>query len=98
MDRYDELIKSLENYLNATDDNGHLMFKQTAEAIGALKSAIDEKQTLLDEALEDLAKENDCKNCAHVGQCSAHRIERNFAYGGCSQWQWRGAKLIYKAS
>jgi hypothetical protein len=98
MDRYDELIKSLEKYTNIQDEYGHSIFTQTAETLTALQSDANEKQKLLDEALRDLAKCNDCKYCANLDQCSPHRIERNFNYGSCAKWQWRGAKTVVKAS
>jgi hypothetical protein len=98
MDRYDELIRSLEKFKYFLDENGHSVFAETAEAIGALQSVLDEKQKLLDEAMEDLSKSNDCKYCAHINECSAHRIERNLAYGGCANWKWHGAKVVCRAS
>lgn len=98
MDRYDELIKSLENYKDITDECGHSLFIRTAEAIEALQAAVDEKQKLLDEALEDFAKVKDCKYCANIEQCSMHRIERNLAYGGCVNWHWHGMHRVNQAS
>ena len=68
------------------------------EIINALQSTIDEKQKLLDAALCDLAKGSDCKYCANIGQCSTHSVERNLAYGGCARWNWKGAKVVERAS
>ncbi len=98
MDKYNELIKSLENYRDVPNESGHTVIKQTAEAIEALQYEIDEKQKLLDEALDNLSRCSDCKYCANIGQCSNHSIERNLAYGGCGRWQWSGAKKVEKAS
>ncbi len=98
MERYDELIKSLANYRDIPNDCGHTVFIQTAEAIEALQSAVEDKQKLLDEALNDLSKGCDCKYCSNVSHCNTHRIERNFAYGSCDKWQWRGKETADKAS
>jgi hypothetical protein len=98
MDRYDELIKSLETYKDITDECGHSLFIQTVEAIEALQTAVGEKQKLLDEALEDLSSVKECKYCSNIEQCSMHRIERNLAYGGCDKWQWHGTDAAVKAS
>lgn len=105
MDKYNELIKSLdelihsiESYQSVPDKNESLLLKRTAEAIVALQTDLGDKEKLLDEALHDLAQENACKNCAHIDSCTAHRIERNLAYGGCAKWQWRGAKTVVMAS
>jgi len=98
MDKYNELIKSLENYKETPTECGNAVFKRTAEAIEALQNAVEKKQQLLDEALEDLSKGCDCKYCSNISQCSNHRIERNFAYGSCDKWQWRGKELAEKAS
>jgi hypothetical protein len=105
MDKYNELIKSLdelihsiESYHSVPEKNESLLLRQTAEAIEALQTDLGDKEKLLDEALRDLAQENDCKNCAHISQCSTHRIERNLAYGGCDKWEWHGAKSVVKAS
>ncbi len=93
MEDYNVMTQSLENNTDMPE------VKRTAETLEALQSVIDEKQRLLDKALEDLSKGKDCKYCANVGQCSSHCVERNLAYGGCSKWQWRGgAKLISIAS
>lgn len=98
MKKYDALIETLEKHKDIPDECGHSIFEQTAEAIGALQSVIDEKQRLLDEALQDLAKSNECKYCSNIDQCSLNRIDRNLAYGSCSKWQWHGAKTAEKAS
>lgn len=98
MDRYEELIGSLEKYRDFLDEQGHSVLAQTAEALLTLQGVVNEKQKLLDEAMDDLSKSNDCKYCAHINECSAHRIERNLVYGGCANWTWRGAKTICKAS
>lgn len=98
MNKYDELIESLENHRDTPDESGHSIFEQTAEAIESLQSVLDEKQKLLDEALEDLAKSNDCKYCLNLDQCSLSRIDRNIAYGSCSSWQWHRTKTAEKAS
>ncbi len=98
MKKYDELIKSLENYRDTSDDCGHTVLKQSAEAIETLQSVLGEKQRLLDEALDNLAKDSECKYCSNIDQCSSRSIERNLAYGGCGRWQWRGIKAIEKAS
>lgn len=95
MKNYDNLMESLESHRNKPDECGHSTFEQTIEA---LQSAINEKQKLLDEALGDLAKSNDCKYCSNIDQCSLNRIDRNLAYGGCSKWQWHGSKAVDKAS
>ncbi len=58
----------------------------------------DELKKLFDEALGDLAKDCDCKFCSNLSQCSTRRVERNLAYGNCSNWEWRGAKMAEKAS
>lgn len=58
----------------------------------------DELKKLFDEALGDLAKDCDCKFCSNLSQCSTRRVERNLAYGNCSNWEWRGAKTAEKAS
>lgn len=63
-----------------------------------LKQSLENYKNLLDEALGDLAQDNDCKHCANVAQCSARRIARNFTYGGCFEWQWRSADKMEKAS
>lgn len=98
MMNYDNLMESLESHRDKPDEGGHLMSEQTAEAIEALQSVINEKQRLLDEALGDLAKSNECKYCSNIDQCSLNRIDRNLAYGSCSTWQWHGAKTADKAS
>ena len=105
MDKYselikslDELIKSIENYRDIPGEGGTLVLRRSAEAIESLQSDLDDRQRLLDKALEDLATETDCKNCANLDHCSAHRVERNLAYGGCDKWQWRGAKVAVMAS
>ena len=98
MKKYDELIKSLENYRDTSDDCGHTVLKQSAEAIETLQSVLGEKQRLLDEALDNLAKDSECKYCSNIDQCSSRSIERNLAYGGCGRWQWKGAKVTEKAS
>ena len=98
MERYDELIKSLENYRDIPNDCGRTVFKQTAEAIEALQTAVEKKQKLLDEALGDLSNGCDCKYCSNISQCNTRRIERNFAYGSCDKWQWRGKITSDKAS
>lgn len=98
MEKYDELIKSLKNYRDKTEECEPSVLKLTAEAIEKLQTAINEKQKLLDEALNDLAKGCDCKNCANIDACNIRRIERNLAYGGCSKWQWKGAKIADIAS
>lgn len=98
MERYDELIKSLQTYSNIPNDCEHTVFKQTAEAIEALQSAVEKKQKQLDEALGDLSNGCDCKYCANVKNCNTRRIERNFAYGSCDKWQWRGKLTAEKAS
>jgi len=98
MEKYNELIKTLENYRDLPDQSGHEVLKETAVAIQTLQSAIDEKQRLLDRALGDLASCGDCKNCANLDHCSSHRIERNMAYGRCAQWQWKGSKAEEMAS
>jgi hypothetical protein len=105
MDKYDELIKSLdglirsiENDQDIPDEGERNLLKRTAEALESMQFDLGYKQKLLDEALADLARENDCKNCAHINLCNAHRIERNLAYGGCDKWQWRGAQIAVKAS
>lgn len=63
-----------------------------------LKNTIENYKSLLYEALQDLAKNKDCKNCANVAQCSAKRIARHFAYRNCFEWQWRSANKVSKAS
>ena len=98
MEKYNELLKSLESVNNEPETCDRSIIKQTAEAIQTLQSAIDEKQRLLDEALSDLAKGHDCKNCSNIDRCSIRRIERNLAYGGCSSWQWKGLKTEEIAS
>ncbi len=97
MDRYDELIKSLEKYMCVKDELGNSLFAQTAEAIKALQAIVEEKQKSYAGALEDLENGRECKFCAHVDICSTQRIERNLVYGGCSKWQWRGIKTEVKA-
>jgi hypothetical protein len=74
------------------------MENRNALTIEALQSVLDEKQRLLDEALVDLAQCHDCNCCANLSKCSNHRVERNMAYGGCADWQWRGAKSLIWAS
>lgn len=98
MEKYNELIKSLENYRDTSNDCGNSVFMQSAEAIETLQSVLGEKQKLLDEALDNLAKDSDCKFCANIVKCSTRCVERNLAYGGCSRWQWRGIKAVEKAS
>lgn len=98
MEKYNELIKTLENYKDASNDSGHAVLTQTAQALELLQSAVSEKQKLLEEALGDLAKDGDCKYCAHINECRLQRIERNMAYGGCAKWEWRGAKKEEMAS
>lgn len=98
MEKYDELIKSLESCRDLPDEYGRSVAKQTAEAIARLNSVINEKQKLLDEALGDLAKCGECKYCANIDQCRIRSIERNLAYGSCNRWQWRGEKAVAKAS
>jgi len=98
MNKYDELIKSLQNYKNIPNDCDRSVFEQTVEAIENLQSVLDEKQRLLDVALDDLAKGSECKYCSNLDQCSIRRIERTLAYGNCRDWQWRGANTEDKAS
>ena len=98
MEKYDELIKSLENYRDKPNECDLAVLKRTAEAISVLQSVIVEKQKLLDGALDDLAKCGECKNCSNLNQCSIRSVERNLAYGGCGKWQWKGAKATEKAS
>ncbi len=98
MKEYDELINTLENYRETPDGCGHTVLKQSAKAIETLQSVLGEKQRLLDEALDNLAKDSECKFCANIDQCSNRCIERNLAYGGCARWQWRGIKANEKAS
>ncbi len=98
MEKHDELIKSFDNYRDVPNDGGHIAIKRADETLEALQSVIDEKQMLLDAALCDLAKVSDCKCCSNIGRCSTHSIERNLAYGGCSRWQWQGAKTAERAS
>ncbi len=98
MNKYDELIKSLQNCKDVPGECDHSVFKQTAEAIEALQSVLDEKQKLLDVALDDLAKGSECKYCSNLNRCSIRRIERTLAYGKCRDWQWRGTNTAEKAS
>ena len=98
MDKYNELLKTLENYRDIPNESGQSVLKQTAEAIEELQSVIDEKQKLLAAALDNLSKCSDCKYCSNVNQCSTHSVERNLAYGGCGKWQWTGAKTADIAS
>ncbi len=95
---YNELIKSLENYKSMPEEREHSVLKQTAEAIETLQSVVDEKQMLLDMALNDLAKSSECKYCSNLDKCSMRRIERTLAYGSCADWKWRGANTADIAS
>ena len=92
MDNYEELQKSLEN-----NGDKYVPQNQAVGSIEALQSVISEKQKLINAVMADLAEGNDCKYCAKIDQCSPHQVERNFAYGGCARWQWRGAKMAEKA-
>ncbi|PKM74436.1 MAG: hypothetical protein CVU91_00795 [Firmicutes bacterium HGW-Firmicutes-16] len=98
MNKYDELINSLQNCKNVPNDCDHSVFEQTVEAIKALQSVLDEKQKQLDVALDDLAKCSECKHCSNLDRCSIRRIERTLAYGKCRDWQWRGTNTADKAS
>lgn len=98
MENNNELMNSLDSNRHMAAENGYAGSDHTDETIQRLQSVINEKQHLLDQALEDLAKGNDCRNCANIDRCSVHSIERNFAYGGCCRWQWRGTKSAVIAS
>ncbi|MFB0920722.1 MAG: hypothetical protein QMB62_07555 [Oscillospiraceae bacterium] len=98
MSTYDELIKSLKDYRNISEEDEHSVLKKTAEAIEALQSVVDEKQKLLDVALKDLAKSSECKYCSNLDKCSLRRVERTLAYGNCAEWKWRGANTADIAS
>lgn len=89
MDNYDNQLKSLEHKSDIL-----MTYEQAAGSVESLQSVLGERERLLHAAIADLTEENDCKYCAYKDQCSAHKIARNFAYKGCSEYQWRGAKMM----
>ena len=98
MEKYNELIKSLEGYINTPDESVRSVLIKTTQALETLQSVVGEKQKLLDAALNDMAKSSECKYCSNIDHCSMRRIERTLAYGACADWQWHGVKTEEKAS